>query len=169
MPEDLIQALGEWLSRMAGHELGSNSFYVVLGLTLAAWIVVARLLAGLFGSDKGIIISALAVLLPLALGLIGYGLVEVYALPHLEAEWAPAYLPWTAFGLLAGFGVVAISRPAWSVGLPLTAAILLIATGAAAGGYYGSQLVVDLMTHGEKKVEQRNQALDESLDAVPAK
>jgi len=168
MPEDLIQALAEWLARAVGHELGSHSFDVVLGVTLAAWIVVARLFAGLFGSDKGIIRCATAVLFPLALGMLGHGLVAVYALPHLEVEWAPSYLPWIGFGLPALVGIIAISRPALGLGMALTLSTLLIATGAGIGGYYGSQLFVDLMARGEKKVEERNAALGESMEAVPA-
>jgi len=169
MPEVLIEALSRWLAESIGHEPGSNPFSVVLGVTLAVWVVVARLFAGLFGSDKGIIRSAIAVLFPLAIGAIGYGLVEVYALPHFEADWASTYLPWTGFGIFAGFGIFTVSRAAFSLGIALTLAALLIATGAAVGGYYGTHLVVDMMERGEKKVEERNDALEESMDAVPAK
>lgn len=136
----------------------------MLGATLGVWLVVARLLSGLFGSDKGIVVSAIAVALPLLIAIIAYISVELYALPLIEAEWAPAYLPWVGLGLLALGTAVVASKRLWGLGAGLTVVVLILSGGAACGAYYGAQLIIEVMDNGSSQIEKRDERINLEID-----
>lgn len=65
MPEELTGPILELLSTHIAYEFGSTQFYILLGASALAWLVVARILMGLFRSSRGFIAALLALACPL--------------------------------------------------------------------------------------------------------
>jgi hypothetical protein len=164
MPEPIIHSFLNFLSKIFLFDAGTSEFYIMLSATLGVYLIVARLLFGLFGSDKGIVFAALGVAAPLLMASIAYVLIEWYALPQIDAAWAPLYLPWTGFWLLALGTALVVSRHAWGIGVGLTLLILLLSAAAAYGAYYGAQLTLDLTDEGSRQMEKREKRIDEQIE-----
>jgi hypothetical protein len=160
MFEPIIKSLFNFLVMLLGNEIGSTEFYIVGGCTLAAMLVIARLLAGIFGSSKGILVTFFALLTPLCLGAFGYAAVELYVLPLLEADWTESYLAWFVFGVLAFVVTQLVSSKLWDIGKGATVALVLFAVLAGIGTQYGTQLVLEVMDYGSSQVEQRDERLN---------
>lgn len=165
MLQPLIDALLRFLSDSVGFAAGSEHFYVVLGVALAAALIVGRLFCGLFGSSRGVVCSALAVGLPLLAAILGYVSVEVYVLPHLTDDWASVYLPWTGFALLGLATALVLSGRFWDLGRGLSLIIMSFAVAAGVAGHYGSHLVIDVLSKGEKNLDERNERIQEELES----
>ncbi len=163
MPEPLIDSILNLLTSVIGYAAGSNAFYVVFGVALFCAWVIARLSSSVLGSKRGLVASFFALCLPLALALLAYAAVEVYALPKLEQSWAPLYLPWAAFALAFLLTGLLLSRRIWGLGTVLTFCVLIFAALASLGGYYGSSLLTDLLGTGTGRIEERNAQIQDPI------
>ncbi len=164
MPESIVESLLAFLVMIFRYEVGTVEFYIALGCTLAAILVVARLFAGLFGSSKGIFVAVFATLLPLLLGAVGYVAVELYALPEIQAGWATTYLPWSVFGVLVLLVALVLSAKLWGIGAGSAVVTLILAGVAGLGAQYGAQLVIDVIDSGSSQVEKRDERLNREIE-----
>ncbi len=164
MPEPIIEALLAFLTMVFAHEVGTSEFYVVFGCTLLGVVVVARLLAGVFKSPKGIFVAVFAVALPFIVGAVGYVSVELYALPQIEADWAAAYLPWSVFGIVVFVAALLLSAKLWGIGKGVSVFILILSGLAGMGAHYGAQLMLGIMDTGTSQIEQREERLNLEIE-----
>ena len=166
MPEPIIESLLAFLVMVFRYEIGTTEFYIAVGATLVGVLVVARLLAGLLGSSKGIFVAAFAVLSPLFLGAMGYVAVELYVLPQIEADWAATYLPWSVFGVLVFLVALILSSKLWGIGKGSAVMTLILAGVAGLGAQYGAQLVIDVIDSGSSQVEKRDERLNREIETA---
>jgi hypothetical protein len=164
MPESIIESLLAFLVMVFRYEVGTVEFYIAVGCTLVGILVVARLLAGLFGSSKGIFVAAFAMLSPLFLGAMGYVSVELYVLPQIEAGWAASYLPWSVFGVLVLLVTVILSSKLWGIGKGSAVVALIFAGVAGMAAQYGAQLVIDVIDSGSSQVEKRDERMNLEIE-----
>ena len=164
MPEPIIESLFAFLVMVFGYEVGTVEFYITTGCTLVGVLVVARLLAGVLGSQKGIFVAAFAVLSPLFLGALGYVAVELYALPQIDADWAPTYLPWSVFGVLVLLVAIILSSKLWGIAKVSVLIVLVFAGAAGLAAQYGAQLVIEVIDAGSSQVEKRDEQLDLEIE-----
>ncbi len=166
MSEPIIDSFLSLLTLAFGYEPGTQEFYVVLGVTLFVFFLIARLLVGIFGSSAKLLGTLVAMVLPPVLGGLAYAMVEVYALPRIDAGWAPVYLPWAGFGVLVLVSIRMISRRLLSLGSILTLFIFVLSAVAAAGASYGTQVLVDFMDKSSTQMEKREERLKEEVEGI---
>lgn len=166
MIDPILDSLVSLLNTVFGHEVGSNPFYTVFGMTVFAVLIVARLLVALFGSGKGIIVTSLGILLPIVFGLMAYVMIEIHVVPSIEAEWAPLYLPWAGFGLLVLGGIVVFTRRLFGKGLFMTLFIFVISMAAGVGAWVCSGIVTDYVGFSGSEIEQRQERLEDDLEGM---
>lgn len=164
MPEPIIDSLLAFLVMVFRYEVGTIEFYIAAGCALVGLLVVARLLAGLLGSSKGIFTAMAAVILPLLMGAVGYVAVELYALPQIEADWAVTYLPWSVFGVVALLTVLLLSSKLWGIGRGVAVVVLIFAGLAGMAAQYVGQLVIDVVDSGTQQVEKRDDGLRREIE-----
>jgi hypothetical protein len=157
MLESITDSLSDFLVMLFRHEVGPMEFYVSVGCTLLTMIAVARLLAKLFGRSKGMLVAALAVLLPLLFGAVSYVTVELYLVPLFAVDWVATYVPWAAFAVAGLLVARFLSAKLWGVGKRM-AVLLLILSGLAGGAaYYGAQMLLGVVDRGGDPIELREE------------
>lgn len=166
MIDPILDSLVSLLNTVFGHEVGSNPFYTVFGITAFAVLIVARLLVALFGGGKGFIQTSLGILLPIVFGLMAYVLIEIHVVPMIETEWASLYLPWAGFGLLVLGGVILVTRRLFDKGLFTTLFIFLISMIAGAGAWVCSGIISDYVGQSGSEMEQRQERLKDDLEGM---
>ncbi len=135
MPNPFIQSLTEFLEIIFSHELGSNEFYFLLATAAIGFFFTGRVVSSMFGSDRGSLSTVLALGLPLILGLIAYGVSDVYALPHLrEYKFLYEHLPIISIGLVVFFSVLFISSISWEIGRLVSLLTYILALSVAVAG-----------------------------------
>lgn len=157
MLESITASLHDLIVTLVRHELGTTEFNLSFGCALLAMVAVARVLAGLFGRSQGVLLAALAVVLPLLFGAAAYVAVEVYLLPQFNAAWAATYLPWAAFAVACLLVARFVSAKLWGVGKTVALLVLVLSAVAGAGAYYGAQILLDLMERGTEQIESRDE------------
>lgn len=167
MPEPLVNAFLDLLRQLLGAEPGTARFSLLLGVSLAGAVVVARLFLGVLGSPRGIVAAAFGLAVPVALGIFAHVLAEVYAVPLMREGWAARYLPPVAAGCLALAGLEFFSRRF----LDLGGLRVLVVFGFAAAGAYGAfeatRYLHDAVLKGESGIEGREERLKEEINGVP--
>ena len=169
MLEPLLQSFMDLMARIAGYEPGASGFYIISAAFLAAVIFVVRLLAGAFGSSRGIIISAVAVLIPLGMALIGYVLTEAYVVPMLSdatADWVVRIAPWTGFGLVLFLCTMLFSTRLMDMNMVGLSIIFMFAALAGIGTCYGAGLLIGMTGEGQQQQEQRGNRLQHDLKGL---
>jgi hypothetical protein len=166
MSEPIINAFLSLLALVFGSEPGTNEFYLFAGVTTFSFLVVARFVTVLFKGARGLMGTVVAMALPVLLGAVAYVMIEVYALPQIDVEPAPMYLPWVGFGILLLGTVLVISRRILSLNFGLCVIIFIFASAAAAGAFYGTQMLIDLMDQGGDRIEQRDERLKEEMEGI---
>ena len=164
MLDPMIDSLLAFLVMVFRYEVGTIEFYITVSCAVVGLLVVARLLAGLFGSSKGIFTAMSAVGLPLLLGAVGYVAVELYALPQIQADWAASYLPWSVFGVVAVFVALFASSKFWDVGRGVAVVVLVVAGLSGMAAQYVGQLVIDVLDSGTQQVEKRDDRLINEIE-----
>ncbi|MFP4166268.1 MAG: hypothetical protein ACLFUF_03755 [Opitutales bacterium] len=157
--QPLIESFRELSHAVFQHETGSATFYVIAGISLFVWVVVARFLVGLFGSAKGFVLTTLALALPLAFGVLGYCLLDVYATPYVEAAWQSDALPWAGFAAFALPTALTMSPRLLDFGRLKTLGLLLLSGAAACGAFLFAQATIDMIDSSRKQVEKRDEKL----------
>jgi len=164
MTTTLTKSFLNLLSKIFVYEVGTVQFYTVCAATFVGWILVARLLAGVCGSKRGIFATTSAIAVPLILGAFTYALVEVYALPSIRTEWASAYLPWIGFGLAILLALRFFARRILEIDTGVILFVFLLSAGAAFGVFYGTRLILELTGKGSSKIEQHEDQLLEGVE-----
>ncbi len=166
METSLVKAVVESLEALFGHEVGSFSFYVLLGGSLAGWIVVARLLMGMLSTDRGIFAALLACLISFALGVLAFGALELYVAPQVEGEWAPFWLPMVGTILVVILSALFLGKRILKMSTGGTFFVYLAATGAAVCAFYLATVSLGLVESGSGQVEEREQRIQRELDSA---
>lgn len=166
MLEELTNPILELISSSIQYEVGSTEYYIVLGVSVAAWLVVARVLMGLFRSDRGIFGALLALAFPLVLGLLAYGLVVSEVSPQIEAEWARSYLPLGALALVAILVIFIVSRRFMQLSGVTTLIIFIFASAVAVGAFMAAVVTLDTLENGEDQIKQREEHNKQEIDSL---
>lgn len=162
MSEPILESLLRFLSFVFGYEVGTNEFYVVLGVTLLGMLVSARVLVGMFGGKGGIVMTSFGILLPYVFGALAYAAIEVFIIPDLSEDWA-VYLPWVGFvGLILGTLLV-LTRRIFDRSFVLSTFIFLMSTGVGAGALIGAYTVVDFLDKSSSQLEDRGNRIDDEI------
>jgi hypothetical protein len=156
----------ELLEAIFGHSAGSPVFKVALGVSVAAWVITARLFMAMFSTSRGILAAFLACVISLPAGLFGYVAMERYALPRVQADWADPVLPLLGlFGLIL-LSILLVTKWILKVSAGGTVFIYIVATMVAVCANIGVQITTGLMDAGTGQVEQREQRIREKLDSI---
>ena len=164
MLEQMIDSLLAFLVMVFRYEVGTVEFYIAASCAAVGLLVVARLLAGLFGSSKGVFTAMGAVGLPLVLGAVGYVAVELHALPQIQAAWATSYLPWSVFGVVAVLVGLFASSKLWDIGRSVAVVVLVFAGFGGLAAQYVGELVIDVLDSGTQQVEKRDDRLIDEIE-----
>lgn len=164
MLEPILDALVVFLEMLFAFEFGTSEFYILLGCALGGMLVIARLLSGVFGGTKGIVVTAFAVVVPLLLAAVGYVAIELYALPEIQAGWAEHWLPSATFGIVFVLAAMYLSAKLWDLSKVSTMIALVMAGLAGMCLQYAAQMVMGVVDAGETQVEQRDRVLDDSIE-----
>lgn len=167
MLRPVIDSIIALLTSLLGHELGTNEFAVVAGVALFAALIVCRLLAGFFGSKRGIILTSFAVLFPVFMGLVAYGVGEVYGQPKFEEASFVAYIPWAAFGLLTVCSIMVVTKRLLGLSFVISVIIFSLGLAAGAGAFVCSDVIVDFLDKSGTELEKREDEITKQIkDAV---
>ena len=166
MLDPIIQSLQALIQSIAGYALGTNEFYTVFGIALFGYLLAARLLVGLFGSRRGILLTSLGVMLPVLLGALAYALTEVYAVPKIQADWVQSSLPAGIFALIVLLATLVLTRRFFDMNGMISVVILLLSLVVGVGGYFCSGVVVDFLNDSSEGMEQREQNLTEEIQSI---
>lgn len=154
------------LEAVFGYEAGDSLFNISVGLCVLAWILVARVFMAMFSTKRGIIAAFFALIVPLMIGLLAYAMAELHMVPRVDAVWAPAVLPWVGFGLFVLASVLVFSKRILDLSAGVTVFVCLVATAAAIGMHFATQITMGVIEYGEEQVEQREQRVNEGLDSL---
>lgn len=164
MPERTFEPLLAFFVMIFRYEVGTVQFYIMLGSTLVGILVVARHFARLFGSSKGIFSAMIAVAFPLALAAGGYVMVEHYALPKVQVDWAVSYLPWTVFAVVATLVALLASSKIWGIGRGAAVVVLVLAGLGGVAAQYVGELVIDVVDAGYQQIEKRDAGMRRQIE-----
>ena len=166
MIDPIIQSCTQLLEFVFRYEVGSDYFYILLAATAFVFSGTTWFLAKTFGGNAGVVLAVFASLLPVALGIIGFALAAVYLVPMFEADWAPAYLPWSAFALFALLVILIASQRMLGVGVIVSIVIFVMASAAGAIAYYGSDALLKMADKGNQGAiqEKKTRAIDQIVD-----
>ena len=164
MLEPILDALVAFLEMVFSFKAGSSGFYILLGCAVGGMLIIARLLSGVFGGAKGIVVTAFAVVVPLLLASLSYVSIELYALPEIQVDWAKQWLPWATFGIVFVLAAMYVSAKLWDLSKVSTMIALVMAGLAGMCLQYAAQMVMSVVDAGETQVKQRDRVLDESIE-----
>jgi len=166
MPLPGIESVIRMLEALLGYEVGTPLFNVTVGVSLLAWVIVARVFMAMFSTKRGIFAAFFALAVPLLIGLLAYGMAELHAVPLVEADWAPAALPWVGFGLFLFLAVLVLAKRILDLPAGVTVFVYIVATSAAIGAYFGTQVTMGVIEYGEQQVEERDKRVKDELDSL---
>lgn len=141
-------------------------FYLALAVSVATWIIAARLFMVMCSTNRGFIAATLACAVSLAAGLLGYVVVEQYILPEMKADWAPEVLPLTGMFVSILISILLVTKRFLNMNAFGTLFIYIVATMVAACALFGVRVATGLMDAGSDQVEQRDKRLKEDLDSI---
>lgn len=163
MSEPILESLLRLLSSVFGNEVGTNEFYIVLGVTLLGALVSARVLVGMFGGKGGIVITSIGILLPIVFGGLAYAALEVFLVPEITGDWG-VYIPWVGFAGLVLGTVLVLSRRIFDLSFVLSAFIFFMSAGAGVAALVGAYTVVDFLDKSSSQLEDRGNRIDDEIE-----
>jgi hypothetical protein len=163
MLNPIIDSIVALLTLVVGHDWGTGEFYVVTGITVFAVLLVFRLLAGLFGSKRGIVVTSVAVLFPVSMGLIAYGSAEAYGQPKFEAASFAAQIPWVACGLLVVGSIVMVTKRLLDLNFIISVIIFTLSLAAGVAAFGCSGVIVDFLSKSSNELEKREVEIIEKI------
>lgn len=166
MPTLVIDSVVRLFEAVFGYEAGDPLFDISVGVCLFVWVLVARIFMTMFSTKRGIVAAFFALIVPLAIGLFAYAMAELHAVPRIEADWAPTVLPWVGFGLFATASVLVFGRRILDLSAGVTLFVCIVATSAAIGAYFATQITVGVIQYGEEQVEEREKRVKDELDSL---
>lgn len=166
MPKELIDSILELISSLVPYELGSTQFYVVLAASVLAWLAVARVMMGLMQTNKGFFEALLALVCPIVVGLLAYGLVDWQVVPQIEAEWVEQYLALGVMAAVALLVVLLLSKRFIVLGAFMTLIIFVLASAAAVGAYFATNVALVTIDKGSEQIKQHDERNQKEIDSV---
>lgn len=166
MPSPVIESVIRMLEELIGYEVGDPLFNLTVGVSLLAWLIVVRIFMAMFTTKRGIFAAFFALMVPLLISLLAFATVELHAVPLVEADWAPTVLPWVGFGLFLFGSILVIAKRILDLSAGVTVFVYIVATAAAVGAYFGTQVTVGVIEYGEKQMEQRDKQVKDELDSL---
>ena len=171
MPMQVIDSVLRLIESIFGYSVGTSGFNMMLGVCLFTWVLVARVFMALFSSSRGIFAAFFALVFPVGLGLLAYGMAALNLVPRVERTWLTSVVPAAAipslvFGLMVLLAVLVIARRIFALSAGVSLFIYLVASSAAIGAYFGAQVTMGVIEYGENQVEQRDQRVNEELDQL---
>lgn len=148
------------------HEVGSTEYCVVLAVSLAAWLVVARVFMGLYQSDRGVVGALLALVFPVVLGLLAYGFVDSQLVPQMKMEWARQYLPLGALAVVAVLIVLLISKRCIQLDGVVTLIIFICASLVAVGAFCGAMITLEAFEKSGEQFKDREERNKQQIESV---
>ena len=165
MTEQVIESSTKLLELIFQYEFGSDYFYTLMGSTLVILFGITWLLARNFGSKAGLFKTAIAVMLPLLLGVFGYVMMDIFLAPKLETLALKTYMPWVGFGLVSLLTLLVLTKKMLGQGAIVTIMIVTMATFAAGIAYYGADVHIKMADKGSERSKQPNtRAIDQIVD-----
>ncbi|MGB0408364.1 MAG: hypothetical protein ACPG3X_07170 [Opitutales bacterium] len=166
MPQELIDSVLGFIEAVVAYERGTKEFYIVLAASILSWVLVARLFMGLLRSSRGFISAFMALVVPLFLGLLAYGLTQWQVVPMVEAEWAEAYLPLGALVLVFFLMFIICSKCIFALSGAMSIFIFVLASAAAVGAYFGACVALETLEKGGQQIKQREERTNKAIDSV---
>lgn len=166
MDTTLAESALKVLEFTSGHAFGSAKFYFTVGVSMAAWVIAARLFMVMFSTSRGFVAAFLACAFSLAAGLLGYVVVEQYVLPKMEVDWAAGVLPLTGLVIFVLVSIFVLTKRILKMSAGGTIFIYIVATMVAACALFGVHIATGLMDAGSGQVEQRDKRMQEELDSI---
>ncbi len=166
MEHPVIDSSVQLIEELFSSKVGTPEFSMTVGICALVWVLVTRVLLGMFSSKRGILASGLALVVPLSIGLIAHGMAGLHLVPLVEIDWAAKWLPIAALVLFILLAVLVIAKRILQVSASVAVFIYLVATAAAVGGYFGAQITLGVIQFGEEKVEQREEKVQGEIDSL---
>lgn len=161
-----IDLVLHFIEVLFGYGIGSTGFNIIVGVCALTWVVVARIFMAMFSSKRGLFAAFLVLVLSFAIGLVAYAMAALYLVPVLEHNWAAEYIPKIFFGVVVVLTLHAIGKRIWELSTGVSLFIYIVATAAAVGAYFGTQVTLGVIEFGEEQVEQRDQRVKDDLEAL---
>ena len=162
----VVDSVVSLVESVFAYEVGDPGFNITVGISVFAWVLVARIFMAMFPTKRGIIAAFFAFAVPMAFGLLAYGLAETHLVPLLDQNWTVRAVPWIAFGLLTFLSILVFAKRIWSLSVGVSIFIYIVATSAAIGAYFGAQVTMGVIDFGGRQVEQREQRTQDGLDSI---
>ena len=166
MQAPVIESVKGFLEQLFAYEIGTSAFYLIVGVCVLVWVVVARIFMSMFSSQRGIFAAFMSFIVTCAIGLIAYGMTEIHLVPAVEVDWAADWLPLAGLVMFVFLSVLFLAKRILDVNGPLAVFIYLVATGSAVGAYFGVQVTMGVIEYGEEQVEQREERVNKEIDAI---
>lgn len=169
MQTPVIDPVSRLLEQLFAYDIGTPGFNLTLGVCAVFWIAVTRFLMSMFSSQRGIFAAALALFVPFAIGLLAYGMTEVYLAPMVEVDWVADWLPMAVLFIFVLLSVLVIARRIIDVSGALAVFIFIVSIAASIGGYFGVQVTMGVIEYDEGQVEQREKRekrVNKEIDAI---
>lgn len=99
MEHPVIDSSVQLIEELFSSKVGTPEFSMTVGICALVWVLVTRVLLGMFSSKRGILASGLALVVPLSIGLIAHGMAGLHLVPLVEIDWAAKWLPIAALVL----------------------------------------------------------------------
>lgn len=161
MGELLTDAAIALFESFFGYEWGTDYFFGMLAATFGAFFISGYFFSTLFGRASKRIGSALALILPLISGVAFYAVTMVYAVPKVEADWAPIVIPWMSFGFGTTVVIFLISKEILRVNYISLVLIFFMASFMSSIAYYGADLLFQMKIRSDDSVNASEDFLEQ--------
>lgn len=165
MLNPIIDSFVALLSSVVGYEIGTNEYYVVLGISLFFMCVATRILVGMFGSERGIVLTSMGVLLPIFIGGIAYALAEIYVVPKAQIGWMREYAPWLGFGLITFLTASVFAKRFFDLNGLVSVFTVILSLGVGVAGIICSGIVVEVLMTSGSNMEDREERISDEVES----
>tara|TARA_R100000027_G_scaffold61554_3_gene52978 strand:- start:9266 stop:9775 length:510 start_codon:yes stop_codon:yes gene_type:complete len=150
-----------------GSPYGTKPFWITAGIALGTLFILGWLIANfIFAAKRGILLTFIAQLLPIAAAAAGWVAVSIYAIPDLNAGFIRDYLP-LAGAILAGF-ITAMIATRFFLGVSEGKSFFCVVASYAcvAGAIYFGGTVVTQVDSGLEGLEMQQQEHEKETNSI---
>ncbi|MDQ8195430.1 hypothetical protein QEH59_13420 [Coraliomargarita sp. SDUM461004] len=167
MVNEVIESILRLIEAVFGYSIGEPDFNIVVGICVFAWVLAARAFMAIFSSKRGILAAFFAFAIPVTIGLVGYAMAELYVVPLMKSYgWRIFALPSAVFALFVFLSILLLAKRVWALSAGVSLFIYVVATAAAIGAYFGTEVTLGVIEYGENQMEQRDQRVKSEIDAL---